>query len=137
MWMMDVQRSDWIGLRVDDRAGLKIGTIRAVLIDPETDLTWLRVQMGRFVRQFTLVPLVGDAYLSRGRLIADITAREVRAAPRPISDAAWRTGSFRSLLYRHYGVTWLPRRRGAAAAVAESIRGRCRSGCRAARAAPR
>jgi hypothetical protein len=86
-----------------------------VLIDPETELTWLRVQMGRFTRQFTLVPVVNDAIAARGHVQVDLPRFDVREAPRPITDDAWQTGSFRSLLYRHYGLTGLPRRRGATA----------------------
>jgi hypothetical protein len=113
MWLTDDTRNDWIGLQVDDRTGEKIGTIREVLIDPETELTWLRVQMGRFVRQFTLVPVPGEAIAARGHLQVDLRRYDVREAPRPITPDAWQTGSFRSLLYRHYGLTGLPRRRGA------------------------
>jgi len=117
MWIRDDERDDWIGLQVDDRTGEKIGTVREVLVDPETELTWLRVQMGRFVRQFTLVPVVGEAIAARGHVQVDIRRYDVREAPRPITPDAWQTGSFRSLLYRHYGLTGLPRNRRASAAV--------------------
>lgn len=113
MWITDDTRRAWIGLQLDDRTGDKIGTIREVLVDPETNLTWLRVQMGRFVRQFTLVPVTGEAIAARGHVQLELRRYDVREAPRPITEDAWQTGSFRSLLYRHYGLTALPRRRGA------------------------
>jgi hypothetical protein len=115
MWITDEAHDYWIGLQVDDRTGEKIGTIREVLLDPETELTWLRVQMGRFVRQFTLVPVTGEPIAARGHLQVDLRRCDVREAPRPITPEAWQTGSFRSLLYRHYGLTGLPRNRRAVA----------------------
>jgi hypothetical protein len=115
MWITDEQRNSWIGLQVDDVTGEKVGTIREVLVDPETELTWLRVQMGRFVRQFTLVPVTNEAIAARGHVQVGLRRYDVREAPRPITEDAWQTGSFRSLLYRHYGLTGLPRRRGATA----------------------
>ena len=118
MWITDEARRDWVGLQLDDRTGDKVGTICEALRDPETDLTWLRVQMGRFVRQFTLVPVTGEAIAARGHVRLDVRRYDVREAPRPISPDAWQTGSFRSLLYRHYGLIGLPRDRRAGAAAA-------------------
>lgn len=117
MWFTDDTRAHWVGLQLDDRTGERIGTIREVLLDPETDLTWLRVQMGRFVQQYTLVPVTNDAIAARGHVQVGVRRYDVREAPRPISPDAWQTGSFRSLLYRHYGLTGLPRNRGAGAAA--------------------
>jgi hypothetical protein len=118
MWITDDARNGWIGLQLDDRTGERIGTIREALIDPETGLTWLRVQLGRFVRQYTLVPVTGEVIAARGHVQLGLRRFDVREAPRPISPDAWQTGSFRSLLYRHYGLTGLPRRRGATVAAA-------------------
>lgn len=120
MWSKDEARSDWVGMQLDDRTGEKIGTIREVLLDPETELTWVRVQMGRFVRQFTLVPVTGEAIAARGHVRLDVRRYDVREAPRPISPDAWQTGSFRSLLYRHYGLIGLPRNRRAGTVAARS-----------------
>lgn len=108
---------EWIGHRVDDQHGARIGTVEEVLIDPETTLTWLLVAMGRFTRRHTLVP-VRDVVPGDARLWMPIERSDVTSAPRATGRDAWQRGSFRSLLYRHYGLTGLPRRRGATAAAA-------------------
>jgi hypothetical protein len=107
---------EWIGHRVDDQHGARIGTVKEVLVDPETTLTWLVVAMGRFTRRITLVP-VRDLVPGDSRLWMPIERDVVTSAPRATTDDAWLRGSFRSLLYRHYGLVGLPRNRGASASV--------------------
>lgn len=108
------EHREWVGWRVDDRYGARIGTVRDVLRDPETDLLWLVVVMGRFTRQTTVVP-AADVMAGGEHIRVPLDRAKVRAAPRPISDEALRSGSYRSQAYRHYGLVGLPRRRGAAA----------------------
>jgi hypothetical protein len=107
----------WLGWQVDDLVGARVGTVQEVLRDPETDLTWLVVAMGRITRQVTLVPAT-DAMAGGEHVWVPIERDRVRAAPRAIADGAWHTGSYRSLIYRHYGLVGLPRRRGAGATTA-------------------
>lgn len=104
----------WIGYQVDDVVGARIGTVAEVLADPETDVVWIVVEMGRFTRQTTLVPAT-EALAGGEHVHLPLERRWVRAAPRAIEAEAWRRGSYRSLLYRHYGLVGLPRRRGRAA----------------------
>jgi hypothetical protein len=107
---------EWIGHRVDDQHGARIGTVKEVLVDPETTLTWLVVAMGRFTRRITLVP-VRDLVPGDSRLWMPIERDVVTSAPRARAEDAWKRGSFRSRLYRHYGLVGLPRNRGASASV--------------------
>ncbi|HEU4658238.1 MAG TPA: hypothetical protein VFR97_11970 [Capillimicrobium sp.] len=104
----------WVGYQVDDVVGSKIGTCAEVLVDPETDVVWLVVEMGRFTKQTTLVPAT-EALAGGEHIHLPLQRRWVREAPRALEPEAWRRGSFRSLLYRHYGLVGLPRRRGAGA----------------------
>ena len=102
-----------MGYQADDLVGAKIGTVQEVLVDPETDVLWLVVEMGRFQRQTTLVPAT-EVLAGGQHLHLPIERRIVKTAPKAIEPQAWRRGSFRSLLYRHYGLVGLPRQRGAA-----------------------
>ncbi|HEY8583455.1 MAG TPA: hypothetical protein VIL49_10930 [Capillimicrobium sp.] len=104
----------WVGYRVDDLVGAKIGTVVEALEDPETDIVWLLVEMGRFHKQRTLVPAT-EVLAGGQHLHLPIERKLVEQAPKAIEADAWRRGSFRSLLYRHYGLVGLPRRRGAGA----------------------
>ncbi len=108
-------RRDWIGLQVDDVDGMRIGTVRDVVVDPETGLTWLLVGLGRFVRHPTLVPATGAGPTGAARVLTVPVRRfDVREAPRVSSADEWRTGAFRARLYRHYGLVGLSATVGAA-----------------------
>jgi hypothetical protein len=104
---------DWIGHRLVDRTGVRMGTIEEVLIDPASTLTWLVVAGGRFGRRRTLVP-VRDAIAGDERLWMPIERSAVRSAPRCGGEAAWADESFRARLYRHYGLAGLSGRPAAA-----------------------
>lgn len=108
----------WVGYQVDDIVGSKVGTVDDVLVDPETDIVWLVVTMGRVTRQTTLVPAT-EALAGGEHLHVPLERRWVREAPRVIEPDGWRRGSYRSLLYRHYGLVGLPRRRGAGATTSD------------------
>jgi hypothetical protein len=106
----------WIGHRLVDVAGVRIGEVEEVLIDPDTSLKWLAVRMGRFGRQVTLVP-VRDVVAGDHRMWIPLARSAVRSAPR-IPHEGWTCPTFRERLYRHYGLAGAPRRPRAAAAIA-------------------
>jgi hypothetical protein len=101
---------NWPGRAVVDADGKKIGTVLEVLSDPETDVPWIVIGLGRFGEPITLAPATGG-YESADGLTLPLHHDIVDTAPRAIGENAWTAGSFRSLLYRHYGLTNLPRRR--------------------------
>jgi hypothetical protein len=100
----------WVGDRLDDAHGARIGTIHDVVVDPETDVVWLVVNLARFGEWHTLVPALG-AMVSNGRVLVRHTRAFVRAAPRGLSADTYRWGPFRSRLYRYYQPVGKPRER--------------------------
>jgi Na+-transporting methylmalonyl-CoA/oxaloacetate decarboxylase gamma subunit len=116
----------WIGMRLDDMYGARIGTVDSVVLDPETSVIWLLVRVQRFGDWHTLVPAQG-AMLSNGRLLVRYPRTFVRDGPRGLTTDAYLWGPYRSRLYRYYRPPGKPRNRqpekGAAGAQsgAESI----------------
>jgi hypothetical protein len=93
----------WIGFRVDDVYGARVGTVEDVYVDQETDAPcWLLTKMGRFSEVYALVP-VRDAVAGAGHVWVPYEKDLIRRAPQvsvgmPVSQAA------ESTLCAHYGV---------------------------------
>jgi hypothetical protein len=100
----------WIGSRLDDVYGARIGTVESVVLDPETEVVWLLVRVQRFGDWHTLVPAQG-AMLSNGRLLVRYPRSFVRDGPRGLTTDAYLWGPYRSRLYRYYRPTGKPRNR--------------------------
>src|SRR4051812_42505193 len=104
------ERERWAGQAALDWSGKKVGTILEVLRDDQTDVVWLVVAIGRFGEPVTLAPAT-EAFESHEGVTTPLARDAVHPARGAIGETAGRAGSSRSLLYRHYGLTGLPRRR--------------------------
>lgn len=85
--------SAWVGWRVDDRAGRRIGTVAAVYEDPSTGApAWFLVRLDRFSTRFVVTPPAdvlawrGSVSLPYERLL--IERAPVRYAPPAAVDPA-------------------------------------------------
>lgn len=74
---------DWIGFRVDDVYGTRVGKVEDVYVDHD-DRTphWLLVKMGRFTDAYALVP-AQDAVAATGHVWIPYEKDQIRRAPAP------------------------------------------------------
>ena len=93
----------WIGYRVDDVYGARIGVVEDVYVDQTTDSPcWLLTKMGRFSEVYALIP-VQDAVAGSGHVWVPYEKDLIRRAPQfsvgmPVTQQAEVT------LCAHYGV---------------------------------
>jgi hypothetical protein len=93
----------WIGYRVDDVYGARVGIVEDVYVDHEADSPcWLLTKMGRFSEVYALIP-VQDAVAGAGHVWVPYEKDLIRRAPQtaagmPVTQQAEAT------LCRHYGV---------------------------------
>ena len=93
----------WIGFRVDDVYGARVGVVEDVYVDHATDAPcWLLTKMGRFSEVYALVP-VQDAVAGSGHVWVPYEKDLIRRAPQfsvgmPVTQQAEAT------LCAHYGV---------------------------------
>lgn len=96
----------WIGNRVDDVYGARVGKIEDAYVDAESGAAvWLLVRLGRFGDEHTLVPC-DDAVAGAGHVWVPLERRQVKSAPaiRP-GDALTRAQDL--AVAAHYGVETL------------------------------
>ena len=93
----------WLGYRVDDVYGARVGIVEDVYVDQETDTPcWFLTKMGRFSEVYALIP-VQDAVAGTGHVWVPYEKDLVRRAPQvragmPVTQQA------EASLCAHYGV---------------------------------
>ena len=93
----------WIGFRVDDVYGARVGTVEDVYVDHETDTPcWLLTKMGRFSEVYALIPL-RDTVAGSGHVWVPYEKDLIRRAPQ-ISVGMPVTQQSEATLCAHYGV---------------------------------
>src|SRR5688572_896806 len=93
----------WIGFRVDDVYGARIGTVEDVYVDHETDSPcWLLTKMGRFSEVYALIPLT-DAVAGTGHVWVPYEKDHIRRAPQ-VSVGMPVTQKAEAELCAHYGL---------------------------------
>ena len=93
----------WIGFRVDDVYGARVGIVEDVYVDRDTDTPcWLLTKMGRFSDTHALVP-ISDAVAGAGHVWVPYEKDLVRRAPQ-VSPGMPVTQAREAELCMHYGV---------------------------------
>jgi hypothetical protein len=93
----------WIGFRVDDVYGARVGTVEDVYVDHDSDSPcWLLTKMGRFSDAHALVP-VHDAVAGAGHVWVPYEKDLIRRAPQ-VSPGMPVTQGREVALCMHYGV---------------------------------
>ena len=93
----------WVGFRVDDVYGARIGTVEDVYVDHETDAPcWLLTKMGRFSEVYALLPLQ-DAVAGTGHVWVPYEKDLIRRAPQ-VSVGMPVTQKMEATLCAHYGL---------------------------------
>jgi hypothetical protein len=97
------QALSWIGFRVDDVYGARVGTVEDVYVDHDTDTPcWLLTKMGRFSDAHALVP-VHDAVAGVGHVWVPYEKDLIRRAPQ-VSPGMPVPQEREVALCMHYGV---------------------------------
>lgn len=92
----------WIGERLDDVVGAKVGTVKGLYLDSETrEALWLIVRLGR-QEQYAAVPL-DEASEGGGRVWVPYERERVRSSRRLLPGLPLAPGHERDLC-EHYGV---------------------------------
>lgn len=93
----------WIGYRVDDVYGARVGTVQDVYVDNDTDAPcWLLTKMGRFSDAHALLPLQ-DAVAGAGQVWVPYEKDMIRRAPQ-VAPGMPITQEREAALCAHYGV---------------------------------
>lgn len=93
----------WIGFRVDDVYGARVGVVQDVYVDSETAAPcWLLTKMGRFSEVYALVP-VQDAVAGTGHVWVPYEKDLIRRAPQ-VTGGEPVTQQTEATLCAHYGV---------------------------------
>ena len=93
----------WIGFRVDDVYGARVGVVEDVYVDSETAAPcWLLTKMGRFSEVYALVP-VQDAVAGTGHVWVPYEKDLIRRAPQ-VTGGEPVTQQTEATLCAHYGV---------------------------------
>lgn len=93
----------WVGFRVDDVYGARVGVVEDVYVDHETDAPcWLLTKMGRFSEVYALIP-VQDAVAGSGHVWVPYEKDLIRRAPQ-ITGGMPVTQQTEAALCAHFGV---------------------------------
>jgi hypothetical protein len=99
---------EWLGKTLLDRDGERIGKLRDVYVDVETDAPMFgTVREGVFARHLTFVPLVG-VQVSPDSLQVTATKEQVRSAPDIELLGEELSQSDESVLYHHFEQNYTP-----------------------------
>ena len=96
------ERTAWVRLQLDDRAGSQVGRVEGTLIDDATTtVEWLLVRFGRF-GQRALVP-ARDAVAAAGRVWVPFDTEQIRSSPKASAGKSLSKSDELALL-AHYGI---------------------------------
>lgn len=99
---------EWLGKAVHDRDGARLGRLRDVYVDVETDQPQFgTVKEGIFPRHLTFVPLVG-VQVGPDRLRVGATKEQVRSAPDIELQGEELSQADESALYHHFQQNYFP-----------------------------
>jgi hypothetical protein len=100
--------SEWLGKPIIDRDGDRIGKLRDVYVDVETDAPMFgTVREGVFARHLTFVPLLG-VQVSPDSLQVTATKEQVRSAPDIELQGEELSQADESALYHHFEQNYTP-----------------------------
>jgi hypothetical protein len=98
----------WVGLRLDDAYGARIGRVEAVYADARDGApAWLLVRRGRFGDERAIVPVAGAACDEAAVRVPHARQAVVSSPPPPRNPAALSARLERALAL-HYGVAGRP-----------------------------
>ena len=93
----------WIGFRVDDVYGARVGVVEDIYVDHDADTPcWLLTKMGRFTEVYALIP-TQDAVAGAGHVWVPYEKDLIRRAPQ-VAVGMPVTQAIESTLCAHYGV---------------------------------
>jgi hypothetical protein len=93
---------EWLGWRVDDCQGRRIGTVHAVYEDEATGVpAWFLVRLGRFSSRYVLVP-PADLMAWTGRVRLPFARETLERAPLLFTPPPHTTAALEAQLRRHY-----------------------------------
>jgi uncharacterized protein YrrD len=99
---------EWLGKSILDRDGERIGKLRDVYVDVETDAPMFgTVREGVFARHLTFVPLIG-VQVSPDSLQVTASKEQVRSAPDIEMQGEELSQSDESVLYHHFEQNYTP-----------------------------
>ena len=103
----------WRDTDLYDTHGEKVGTIRSVYLDDETDQPeWLGVNTGMFGTNETFVPIEGTTF-QRNRPVTRYSRDEIKDAPNVDADRGHLSAEDEARLYQHFGRKYTPYQRSA------------------------
>ena len=102
--MADLNKTvSWIGYRVDDVYGARVGTVQDVYVDNDSGVPcWLLTKMGRFSDAHALLPMQ-DAVAGAGQVWVPYEKDMIRRAPQ-VAPGMPITQEREAALCAHYGV---------------------------------
>jgi len=93
---------DWLGWRVFDSQGRRVGTLSGIYEDGATRApAWFLVRLGRFSTRYVLTP-PADVLASEGRLWLPYLRETIEGAPLHFAPPAATSPSLEQVLRAHY-----------------------------------
>ena len=103
--------NQWRDTDLYDTHGDKVGTIRSVYLDDETDRPeWLGVNTGLFGTNETFVPIEGVTF-EGNRPVTRYSLDEIKDAPNVDADRGHLSAADEARLYQHFGRKYTPYQR--------------------------
>jgi sporulation protein YlmC with PRC-barrel domain len=94
----------WLGLRVEDAEGARVGTVEDIYVDQESGLPqWLLVRLRRFRTGCTLVPLPSEGANGGSSVTVPVARDVIRRAP-PVERGGALSQTRELALCAHYGL---------------------------------
>ena len=109
MYMTTTNWDQWRDTDLYDTHGDKVGTIRSVYLDDETDQPeWLGVNTGMFGTNETFVPIEGVTF-EGNRPVTRYSRDEIKDAPNVDADRGHLSAEEEARLYQHFGRSYSAR----------------------------
>ena len=103
-----VTASEWLGMPIIDRDGERLGKLRDIYVDVETDVPQFgTVKEGVFTHHLTFVPLAG-VRVSPDHIQITATKDQVRAAPNMELQGGELSQADEKTLYHHFELNYTP-----------------------------
>jgi hypothetical protein len=94
---------EWLGWRVDDCQGRRVGALEAVYEDAAASPAWFLLRLGRFSSRYVLAP-PADLMAWTGRFRLPYSRETIERAPLLFSAPPEVTPAMTAQLCRHYGI---------------------------------
>jgi len=103
-----VTASEWLGMPIIDRDGERLGKLRDIYVDVETDVPQFgTVKEGVFTHHLTFVPLAG-VRVSPDHIQVTVTKDQVRTAPNMELQGGELSQEDEKTLYHHFEQNYTP-----------------------------